>query len=101
MLYYDRKDNIHSTMAHYLALNLHTIIEYSCLKFHKFICLLIELLLLQTVAMTNLYCNIYLVSFLDCFFLFLFVVAEKRVWWISVGTFVLLDLQILGVVNWC
>ena len=25
----------------------------------------------------------------------------KRVWWISVGTFVLLDLQILGVVNWC
>ena len=31
-----------------------------------------------------------LVSFPDRFFLFLFVVAEKRVWWISVGTFVLL-----------
>ena len=34
-------------------------------------------------------------------FPFLFVVVEKRVWWISIGTFVLLDLQILGVVNKC
>ena len=42
-----------------------------------------------------------LVSFSDHFFLFLFVMAEKRVWWISIGPFVLLDLQILGVVNKC
>ena len=34
-------------------------------------------------------------------FPFLFVVAEKRIRWISVGTFVLLDLQILRVINKC
>ena len=42
-----------------------------------------------------------IVSFPVRFFPFLFVVAEKGVWWISVGTFVLLDLQILGVINLC
>ena len=43
------------------------------------------------------------VSFPDRFFPFLFSVVHggKRVWWISVGTFVLLDLQILGVVKKC